>query len=64
MKNIASDKKNMRDDQVRIAAFEYFKDLVSIHGDVLPYSILLKGFMFNGQRITLLGASGIWKPKH
>lgn len=53
----------MNDDQIRIAAFEHLKYLVSIYGDVLPYTILLKGFMFKGERITLLGASGIWKPQ-
>lgn len=53
----------MQDEQIRLAAFEYLKNLVSIHGDVLPYEILIKGFLFNGERVTLLGASGIWKPK-
>ena len=53
----------MLDDQIRLAAFEYLKQLVSIHGDVLPYNILIKGFDYKGERITLMGASGIWKPK-
>ena len=53
----------MLDEQIRLAAFEHLKNLVLIHGDVLPYEILIKGFFFNGERITLLGASGIWKPQ-
>jgi putative restriction endonuclease len=53
----------MLDDQIRLAAFEYLKGLVEIYGDVLPYKILLKGFEFNGETITLLGPQGIWKPK-
>jgi putative restriction endonuclease len=53
----------MLDDQIRLAAFEHLKNLVLIHGDVLPYEILINGFLFNGERVTLLGASGIWKPK-
>ncbi|MFA5971924.1 MAG: HNH endonuclease [Lentimicrobiaceae bacterium] len=53
----------MLDNQIRLAAFEHLKDLVSIYGDVLPYKELIKGFLFKGERITLLGASGIWKPK-
>ena len=36
---------------------------MEIHGDVLPRSILEKGFTMNNQVITLVGAKGIWKPK-
>jgi len=53
----------MSNNQIRLAAFEHLRELVSIHGDVLPYKELIKGFLFRGERITLLGASGIWKPK-
>lgn len=53
----------MLDHQVRIAAFKHLENLVSLHGEVLPYEVLKKGFDFNGNRITLLGASGIWKPQ-
>jgi hypothetical protein len=45
----------MSDDQIRLAAIEHLKGIVSIHGDVLSYDILLKGFDFKGERITLLG---------
>jgi len=53
----------MLDNQIRLAAFKHLEELVSIYGDVLPYKELIKGFQFKGERITLLGASGIWKPK-
>ena len=37
--------------------------MVAIHGDVLDRKLLEKGFSFKGERITLVGPKGIWKPK-
>ena len=51
------------DEQVRLAAFKWIEEQALIHGDVLPRTLLEKGFFFNGQRITLVGPQGIWKPK-
>lgn len=51
------------DDQIRLAAFEWLDKQSIIHGDVLPRGLLENGFLFNGARITLIGAKGIWKPK-
>jgi putative restriction endonuclease len=51
------------DDQIRLSAFEWLDKQIVIYGDVLPRDILEKGFIFNGERITLMGAKGIWKPK-
>lgn len=51
------------DYQVRIAAFKWLEEQVLLHGDLLPRSILEQGFFYNGQRITLVGPQGIWKPK-
>jgi putative restriction endonuclease len=34
----------------------------SIHGDVLPWSILSTGFLFNGMRVPLVEPQGIFKP--
>ncbi len=48
---------------LRHAAFTWLHEIVSIHGDVLPRDILTEGFRHNGERITLLGPKGIWKPK-
>jgi len=51
------------DDRIRLAAFEWLDKQSIIHGDVLPRDQLESGFQFNDQKITLLGAKGIWKPK-
>jgi len=51
------------DDQIRLSAFEWLEKQIIIYGDVLPRDLLEKGFIFNEERITLLGPQGIWKPK-
>jgi putative restriction endonuclease len=51
------------DDLIRTAAFIWLEEQTKIHGDVLPWKILNKGFEFKGERIIPIGASGIWKPK-
>lgn len=48
---------------VRIAAFQYLDKLQQVHGDVLPWSALVSGFVFQGHSIPLIGAAGIWKPQ-
>lgn len=53
----------MVEDQIRISAFKHLGDLVSYYGEVLPYNVLQQGFIFKGEKITLMGPSGIWKPK-
>ncbi len=52
------------DEQARITAFEWLKEQVSIHGDVLPRALLEKGFIFEGERIPLISPQGIFKPKY
>ncbi len=49
--------------QIRMAAFKWIEDQVLLYGDLLPRKLLEQGFNFNGQRITLVGPQGIWKPK-
>ena len=51
-----------RDWLVRQYAFRFLEDLSAIHGDVLPWKPLQQGFELDGQRVTLIGARGIWKP--
>jgi putative restriction endonuclease len=51
------------DRRIRIAAFDWLKNQVEFHGDVLPRSVLEEGFVFGETRVTLVGPSGIWKPK-
>lgn len=48
--------------QVRLAAFEFLSEAVSIHGEVLPARILRLGFAFHGQQVRLKGIQGIFKP--
>ena len=51
------------DDRIRLAAFEWLDKQSLIQGDVLSRDLLESGFQFNDQKIILLGAKGIWKPK-
>ena len=44
-------------------AFDWLAKQVEVHGDVLPRQILAQGFEHDGQRVTLLGPQGIFKPK-
>ena len=48
---------------VRLAAFQWLTEHVSIHGDVLPRAILSKGFIFQDQRVPLVAPQGIFKPR-
>jgi len=47
----------------RLAVFKWLEEQTAIHGDVLPYNLLKEGVNHNGERITLVGPQGIWKPK-
>ncbi|MGH0038286.1 MAG: HNH endonuclease [Myxococcota bacterium] len=51
------------DSQVRLAAFNFLEEQVRVHGEVLPWEVLRRGFEFRGQPIKLLGPQGIFKPK-
>lgn len=55
--------KNRMDERIRLAAFEWLANQVEVFGDVLQRDLLERGFLFNNERITLIGAKGIWKPK-
>ena len=50
------------DARVRAAAFDWLTSQVSIHGDVLPRSILSRGFDFERRRVPLVAPQGIFKP--
>jgi putative restriction endonuclease len=49
--------------KVRLAAFEWLREQVDAHGDVLPRDLLVKGFSLEGQRVPLIGPQGIFKPR-
>src|SRR5258708_14734336 len=50
------------DHRVRMAAFRFLEEQTQLRSDVLPREILAEGFVFNGQRVPLLGPQGIFKP--
>ncbi len=50
------------DTQVRLAAFAFVHQQRSLHPDGIPYTILLKGFEFEGRRVPLINPQGIFKP--
>ncbi len=52
----------MDDYQVRSKAFEWLAEQVEIYDYSLPWSLLLKGFDFKGQRVPLVFPQGIFKP--
>jgi len=53
------------DTQVRLAAFRFLEEQQRLAGDdgALPYKVLLAGFVYEGQRIPLMGPKGIFKPR-
>lgn len=51
------------DRRVRLAAFRYLELGSAVHGDVWPRSALVDGFIFEGQKVTLIGPQGIFKPR-
>ncbi|MFA5809244.1 MAG: HNH endonuclease [Thermoleophilia bacterium] len=51
------------DKKVRLAAFDWLSSQERIYGDVLPRKILEQGFIIDGQRVPLVSAEGIFKPK-
>ena len=51
------------ENEIRLASFNWLKENTDIYGDVLPRKLLESGFYYQGQRVTLIGPSGIWKPK-
>jgi len=48
------------EEQIRIAAFNWLEQQTAIHGDVLPYHLLMQGFIYQDQRVTIIGQQGIW----
>jgi len=50
------------DTQVRLRAFAFLDQQTSLYPDGVPYTVLLKGFEFEGQRVPLINPQGIFKP--
>lgn len=51
------------DQRVRLAAFQWLRSEMDVHGDTLPRRLLEQGFEIGGRRVPLLGPQGIWKPQ-
>lgn len=51
------------DAEVRAAAFLWLAEQIAIHGDVLDWGLLLRGFEVGGVRVPLLSQQGIFKPR-
>jgi len=51
------------DHEIRITAFNWLTEQVSIHGDVLSWNVLSQGFIFKDQRIPLVSPQGIFRPR-
>lgn len=52
-----------RDAAVRKAAFDWLDEQQRRFGDVLPREVLQQGFEWRGQRVPLVSAQGIFKPR-
>jgi len=51
-----------KDWQIRQAAFAHVEVTAAQKGGVVHWRDLTEGFTFQGQRVVLIGAAGIWKP--
>lgn len=51
------------DQRARLAAFQWLRAQMDVHGEVLPRSLLAEGFTLDGVRVPLLGPQGIFKPR-
>ncbi len=51
------------DHRIRLASFDWLRQQVDLHGDVLPWLLLSRGFELDGERVPLVSMQGIFKPK-
>lgn len=51
------------DAPIRRAVFDWLAEQVPLHDDVLPWTVLQRGFDFKGERIPLVSMPGIFKPR-
>ena len=50
------------EDDIRLAAFKFLEEKPK-YDEIVSWQVLTHGFDYKGQRITLAGLKGIWKPK-
>lgn len=53
----------MREAQIRLAVFRWLEQQTMLYDDVLPWSLLQHDFSYEGQKVSLVGQQGIWKPR-
>ncbi|MFW6012417.1 MAG: HNH endonuclease [bacterium] len=53
----------LTDPTIRRAAFEWLAVQSEVHGDVLPWALLQRGFELRGERVPLVSMQGIFKPR-
>ena len=53
----------MPDAEIRRAAFAWLTQQIDLHGQVLSREVLSKGFLYAGERISLVSPQGIFKPR-
>ena len=53
----------MSDAGVRREAFDWLTAQGALYDDVLPWSVLIRGFHFEGVRVPLVSMQGIFKPR-
>lgn len=51
------------DARIRLAAFEFLSQQRLLGADLFDRQVLERGFMFEGQRVPLMGPQGIFKPR-
>ena len=51
------------DTEARLAAFDWLRQQQAIYGEVLAREMLTVGFTCKGSQVTLVGPTGIWKPR-
>lgn len=52
----------LTEEHMRAASFSWLKEQAARFGGVLPRTLLVAGFEYQGRRVTLIGPTGIWKP--
>ena len=50
------------DARVHVAAFNFLAEQTRLRGEVLPRTLLARGFPFEGKQVRLIGPQGIFKP--
>lgn len=53
----------MSDANIRHYAFDWLAEKVAHYDDVLPWSVLIRGLDFQGERVPLVSMQGIFKPR-